>query len=193
MKNAVVLALDMGTSSVRAMLFDVRGKALPEMEAQVPYAQRTTADGGVEMDAEVLLARTVDCLKQLLRKTEKSVKARLAGVGHLVLLAQPRRCRRGRTGDDARLFLGGHPLAGAGAGAPVEAGRSPVSCADRLRPAHVVLARQAVLAGGDAAGTPGQDEALDVVRGISVPCACSGRPGAAFPWPPGRAYSTRTG
>ncbi len=81
MKNAVVLALDMGTSSVRAMLFDARGKALPEMEVQVPYAQRTTADGGVEMDAEVLLARTVDCVKQLLRKTEKSVLVRLAGVG----------------------------------------------------------------------------------------------------------------
>lgn len=81
MKNSVVLALDMGSSSVRAMLFDVRGKALPEMEVQVPYAQRTTADGGVEMDAEVLLSRTVDCIKQLLRKAEKSVKARLAGVG----------------------------------------------------------------------------------------------------------------
>ena len=81
MKNSVVLALDMGTSSVRAMLFDVRGKALPEMEVQVPYAQRKTADGGVEMDAEVLLGRTVDCIKQLLRKTEKGTKARLAGVG----------------------------------------------------------------------------------------------------------------
>jgi gluconokinase len=81
MKNSVVLALDMGTSSVRAMLFDVRGKALPDMEVQLPYAQRMTADGGVEMDAEVLLTRTVDCVKQLLRKTEKSVRARLAGVG----------------------------------------------------------------------------------------------------------------
>src|SRR5579875_2652247 len=81
MKNSVVLALDMGTSSVRAMLFDVRGKSLPEMEVQVPYAQRTTADGGVEMDAEVLLGRTVDCVKQLLRKTEKGVRARLAGIG----------------------------------------------------------------------------------------------------------------
>lgn len=81
MKNSVVLALDMGTSSVRAMLFDVRGRALPEMEVQLPYAQRTTADGGVEMDAEVLLARTVDCVKQLMRKAEKGVRARLAGVG----------------------------------------------------------------------------------------------------------------
>lgn len=81
MKNAVVLTLDMGTSSVRTMLFDVRGKPLPEREVQVPYAQRTTADGGVEMDAEILLARTVDCIKQILRKTDKSVKARIAGVG----------------------------------------------------------------------------------------------------------------
>lgn len=81
MKSDLVMTLDMGTSSVRTMLFDLRGKPLPDMEAQMPYAQRTTADGGVEMDAEVLLARTVDCIKQLLRRADKSVKARIVGVG----------------------------------------------------------------------------------------------------------------
>ena len=81
MKKSIVLALDLGTSSVRAMLFDVRGKALPEAEAQNAYAQTMTGDGGVETDAEALLARTVDAIRQLLRKTDADTKARLAGVG----------------------------------------------------------------------------------------------------------------
>ncbi len=81
MKNALILTLDMGTSSVRAMLFDVRGRAVPNAEAQIAYAQTTTADGGVQTDPEALLALTVSCLKQLLRKTPKDIRARVAGVG----------------------------------------------------------------------------------------------------------------
>src|SRR5690349_20075234 len=71
LKNTLILALDLGTSSVRAMLFDIRGKDLPGMEAQIPYTQRTSADGGVDVDAEELLALTVRCVGQLLRKTDK--------------------------------------------------------------------------------------------------------------------------
>ena len=81
MKNATLLALDMGTSSVRAMLFDVRGRALPDAEAQIAYAQRTTGDGGVEADAETLLATTVDCLRQLMRRADKTARVNIAGVG----------------------------------------------------------------------------------------------------------------
>ncbi len=71
----------MGTSSVRAMLFDARGRALPDAEAQSAYVQRKTSDGGVEADAETLLALTTSCLEQLLRKTDKDAQGRLAGVG----------------------------------------------------------------------------------------------------------------
>ena len=81
MKKALVLTLDMGTSSVRAMLFDVRGRALPNAEVQIPYAQTTTADGGVQTDAEALLGLTTDCLKQLLRRMDDAQRGRLAGVG----------------------------------------------------------------------------------------------------------------
>ena len=81
MKKSVVLALDLGTSSVRAMLFDAHGKALPDAEAQNAYAQTMTGDGGVQTDAEELLARTVDAARQLLHKTDADTKARLAGVG----------------------------------------------------------------------------------------------------------------
>ena len=81
MRKALVLALDMGTSSVRAMLFDARGRALPDAEVQLPYAQRKTGDGGVEADAEVLLELTVQCMERLLKAAGKDERGRLAGVG----------------------------------------------------------------------------------------------------------------
>ncbi len=81
MKKPLILTLDIGTSSVRAMLFDARGRALPDAEVQLPYVQRTTGDGGVEADAETLLKLTVSCVVQLLGKTDKETQERLAGVG----------------------------------------------------------------------------------------------------------------
>ena len=81
MKKPLILTLDMGTSSVRAMLFDSRGRALPEAEVQIAYVQRTTGDGGVEADAETLLAVTVSCLAQLLKKTGKEALSRVVGIG----------------------------------------------------------------------------------------------------------------
>ncbi len=81
MKDALFLTLDMGTSSVRAMLFDVRGRPVPDAEVQIPYRQTTSADGGVQTDAEPLLDRTVDSMRQLLRAQGKAVFGRIAGVG----------------------------------------------------------------------------------------------------------------
>ena len=81
MKKALILTLDMGTSSVRAMLFDTRGRTLPNAEVQSAYAQTTTADGGVQTDPEALLTLTVSCLRQLIRKTDKETRRRIAGVG----------------------------------------------------------------------------------------------------------------
>ncbi|HEY3330040.1 MAG TPA: gluconokinase [Capsulimonadaceae bacterium] len=79
-----VLALDIGTSSVRAILFDSRGNAVSAnggaVEAQVKYVQHTTADGGVEVDADHLVSVTVLCLSKAIRKIGKG-RVRLAGVG----------------------------------------------------------------------------------------------------------------
>ncbi|MDR3707032.1 MAG: gluconokinase [Capsulimonadaceae bacterium] len=55
MKPKSVLALDIGTSSVRASLFDRRGRPIPGADAQISYDNVTTADGGVYVDAETLL------------------------------------------------------------------------------------------------------------------------------------------
>ena len=62
----LVLALDVGTSSARARVFDERGRPWAGAEGHVAYEPRTTPDGGVELDALPLLdavARAVDeCL-----------------------------------------------------------------------------------------------------------------------------------
>ena len=81
MKKALVLTLDLGTSSVRAMLFDARGRAVPGAEAQTAYAQTTGADGGVETDPEMLLTLTVGAVRKLVKAADAPTLARIAGVG----------------------------------------------------------------------------------------------------------------
>ncbi len=75
----LVLALDVGTSSTRAQCFDDRGRALPRAGARVGYEAAVTADGGVELDADALLAavgRAIDdCLSRLGRRQIDAVGA----------------------------------------------------------------------------------------------------------------------
>ena len=170
MKHATLLALDMGTSSVRAMLFDVKGRALPGAEAQTAYAQRTTSDGGVEADAETLLATTVDCLRQLLRQADKTATGEPRRGRHFLLLALAGRGGGGQSRRHPRPLLGRRA-------APR---RRPSGCADtsdpaavprpdRLRTAPVVLARQIVLAARDAGRSLRESAALDVLRRVRRP------------------------
>lgn len=58
----LVLALDIGTSSVRALLFDRQCRAIEESEAQHPYEITTTPDGGAEADAKDVFAIVLRCL-----------------------------------------------------------------------------------------------------------------------------------
>jgi gluconokinase len=58
----LVLALDVGTSSARARVFDAAGRARPGAEGQVTYEPRTTPDGGVELDADRLLDAVTNAL-----------------------------------------------------------------------------------------------------------------------------------
>jgi gluconokinase len=62
----LVLALDVGTSSARARVFDDHGRARSGAEGHEAYEPVTTPDGGVELDADRLLeavARALDtCL-----------------------------------------------------------------------------------------------------------------------------------
>jgi gluconokinase len=61
-KAPLVLALDLGTSSFRALVFDRDGRAVADTEAQLPHALRTTADGGAESDPDELVDLLVRCV-----------------------------------------------------------------------------------------------------------------------------------
>jgi gluconokinase len=63
----MVIALDLGTSSVRAALYDARGKAVDGRFHQVSYTPATTPDGGVEHDPAELLDAAAACLDAVVR------------------------------------------------------------------------------------------------------------------------------
>ena len=72
--NSLVVALDIGTSSVRALAFDAAGRKVGD-EVQIPYAQTTLPDGGVEIGADFLLELLGRCLDQLLPNFRQNVSA----------------------------------------------------------------------------------------------------------------------
>lgn len=65
--SPLVLTIDVGTSSARALLFDARGRAVKGREGRTPYALRTTPDGGAELDPEKLLRDTAGAVDRVLR------------------------------------------------------------------------------------------------------------------------------
>jgi gluconokinase len=75
-----VLALDVGTSSLRALLFDRTGRAVEETEAQRRYDVRTTLDGGAEADAEPLFVLLLECIDSALAGARRRA-GEIGGVG----------------------------------------------------------------------------------------------------------------
>jgi gluconokinase len=65
---ALVLTLDIGTSSVRALLFDAGARPLPGLEARRAHAVTTTPDGGAELDAEFLFRQLQETIDEILAK-----------------------------------------------------------------------------------------------------------------------------
>jgi glycerol kinase len=61
--NATILAIDQGTTSSRAILFDASGKA--RAEAQQEFAQHYPHDGWVEHDPEEIWSTTLDVCRQV--------------------------------------------------------------------------------------------------------------------------------
>lgn len=62
----LALALDLGTSSVRAVLYDRLGYAVEGFASQVRYDVTTTPDGGVEADPVFLRALAEACIDEIL-------------------------------------------------------------------------------------------------------------------------------
>jgi gluconokinase len=58
----LVLALDLGTSSVRAVVFDRLGRAVDGAEARAPHALRVDAEGAAESDPDALREAAFRCI-----------------------------------------------------------------------------------------------------------------------------------
>ena len=68
MADARVLALDLGTSSVRALVFDDRGAPLPDVLARRPTHLDITDEGKAELDPDQVVAAIGECLDELDRR-----------------------------------------------------------------------------------------------------------------------------
>lgn len=64
--SSAVLALDVGTSSVRAALYDQDGQAIPQAASRVLHHVDYLPDGGVQTDADALLGATAAAIDHCL-------------------------------------------------------------------------------------------------------------------------------
>ena len=73
--ESLVLAVDLGTSSVRTALFDETAQRVAKSNASQTYQVRYSADRGAELDPLVLLRATRNCLRQTRGLTKAPVHA----------------------------------------------------------------------------------------------------------------------
>jgi gluconokinase len=65
-RDGAVLALDVGTSSCRASLYDIQAQPIPGRTAHIPYTPKVTPDGGAELDPEVLFGQLCSVIDRVL-------------------------------------------------------------------------------------------------------------------------------
>jgi gluconokinase len=66
--EALILAIDVGSSSVRAMIFDREGGALDGVFAQVRYLPETTPDGGSMIAPDSMFGMVCECIDTVLEQ-----------------------------------------------------------------------------------------------------------------------------
>ena len=80
----LVLALDIGTSSVRAVFFDRLGRMLDDCVIRQPVHFQTSPDGSATIDADELFASTCKCVDEVLGAFHAALGSKvipIAGVG----------------------------------------------------------------------------------------------------------------
>ena len=80
-RDGAIVAIDVGSSSARAIVYDAEGNALPDMESHRPYAMVTDDSGAVEVDADMLVELVSQCLDDVVAKvaeTTLTVSSRVA-------------------------------------------------------------------------------------------------------------------
>ncbi|MBL8180112.1 MAG: gluconokinase [Blastocatellia bacterium] len=70
-----ILSIDIGTSSVRACLFDGDGEMLPRTLVKIVHSPTMASDGSVEFDAVELLSRVEDVINKVTAKTKFAIDA----------------------------------------------------------------------------------------------------------------------
>jgi gluconokinase len=80
-KSGYLVALDVGTSSVRAILYDLRARLVQGAEVQIHYKLRTRPDGMSETDPDKLAGLVGNCLAQLARLAGPRRVKKIVGVG----------------------------------------------------------------------------------------------------------------
>jgi gluconokinase len=76
-KNAeppLVLAIDVGTTSVRAVLFDRKARDIRGASASNETPLQATSDGGATLDAEQLLERTLQVIDEVAQAATKALR-----------------------------------------------------------------------------------------------------------------------
>jgi len=71
-EQPLVLALDIGTSSARALLFDRRGRVVANSESQTAYDLTATPEGGAYVDADFLTELTASCIDHVMESVADS-------------------------------------------------------------------------------------------------------------------------
>lgn len=71
MKTPIILVLDIGTSSVRAALYDAQGSVLPETFVKHERTLTVTDDGGAEIDADEAFAQVAGAIDDVLKKAKR--------------------------------------------------------------------------------------------------------------------------
>jgi gluconokinase len=67
-ESPFILSIDIGTSSVRASLFDRFGRSVGGIEAREPLEIKTTAEGASEADSNLILERTWRCIDSIMEQ-----------------------------------------------------------------------------------------------------------------------------
>ena len=154
-------ASDVGTSSVRALLYDSGARQMEGYGAHLPYSVRTTPDGGAEIDPEELAQHTLDCLDELHRQVREA-GFRVAAVGGSAFSAQLLRGRRRREADAPDPASSGRPQRRRSPASP------PYARLHRMRSALQLLARQVAVAGAQSRRGVSGDPTLSQLSRISV-------------------------
>src|SRR4029079_2792020 len=79
-KLPLVLAIDVGTSSTRALVYDAEGRPVRKLVCQVGYALTATSEGGAYADPKLIVESTFECIDRVMEEMGRKAEA-IEGVG----------------------------------------------------------------------------------------------------------------